>query len=406
MIEAGSQAFRKTSFALAFGSFLVFCNLYLFQPMLPLMVEHFAISATKANWLLAASTFGLAFTLVPWAMISERIGRRPVMLFSLSLMPVVGALMLLSESFLYLVIMRAFMGIALAGFAAVAVAYMAEEFSPAALMTAVGVYISANSLGGIVGRISGGVLTGSFGWEGAVIAMALFTSMGVTLVIWLLPRQQHFEPAKVGVLTHSRAVIDHFRNPVIWLAMLIGGINFALFVNLYSVMAFRLVAPPYSLPISFASMIFLCYLAGTLSSSLSGRWTAKHSPIQGMVVGSLLLALGVLVASHPSIPAMLIGLLIISGGAFFTHSLAYAWVSRNAKEGKATATALYLVHYYTGGSLGGFLLIASWQHRGWLGVVLASTALIAAMLFAIGLLKKRLSRPPAVTPEIHRAEVN
>lgn len=50
--------------------------------------------------------------------------------------------------------------------------------------------------------------------------------------------------------------------------------------------------------------------------------------------------------------------MLISSGAFFTHSLAYAWVSQKANTAKATATALYLVHYYLGGSLGGFYLVA------------------------------------------------
>ncbi len=55
--------------------------------------------------------------------------------------------------------------------------------------------------------------------------------------------------------------------------MLIGGFNFALFVNLYTVMGgFRLVAPPYLLSISLTSMIFLCYLSGTVTAKLSGRW--------------------------------------------------------------------------------------------------------------------------------------
>ncbi|MFZ6044468.1 MFS transporter, partial [Vibrio natriegens] len=78
-------------------------------------------------------------------------------------------------SLLTLSLARALMGAALAGFAAVAVAYMAEEFTPRALMLAVGGYISANSLGGIIGRISGGFLSEQFGWQGAALVMAVFS---------------------------------------------------------------------------------------------------------------------------------------------------------------------------------------------------------------------------------------
>ena len=79
---------------------------------------------------------------------------------------------------------------------------------------------------------------------------------------------------------------------------------------------------------------------------------------------------------------MILGLALISFGAFFTHTLAYAWVSQKTTHAKATATALYLVHYYVGGSLGGFFLIYCWQHGGW-GYVIAGGMLLYLMIFAL-----------------------
>lgn len=133
MICTDSPSYRSVSFALAFGSFIVFANLYLFQPMLPLMASHFNVSSTQINWVLAASTLTLALSLIPWAVYSETVGRRRVMLISLFLLPFVGLMLLASESLIGLALSRAAMGASLAGFAAVAVGYMAEEFSPKAL---------------------------------------------------------------------------------------------------------------------------------------------------------------------------------------------------------------------------------------------------------------------------------
>ena len=375
MIEIKTAAYRRASFALALGSFLVFCNLYMFQPMLPLMAEKFNASAIEINWLLAASTLTLALTLVPWAIGSEIIGRRKVMMLSLFLLPFTGMAMLLTDSLLMLTLARGVIGISIAGFAAVAVAYMAEEFTPKALMLAIGGYISANSLGGITGRLYGGFVTEYWGWEVAVIGMAIFSLLGALLVNRLLPEQHYFTPKKGQFRNHNRHVIGHLKQRELWLAMIIGGINFALFVNLYTVMGFRLVAPPYSLSISLTSMIFLCYLSGTITAKLSGRWSQAYSPINGMVLGTTVSALGMWIAAYDSLYTMLIGLLLISSGAFFTHSLAYAWVSQKANTAKATATALYLVHYYVGGSLGGFYLVACWQYGTWHGVLMGGMVL-------------------------------
>jgi len=78
---------------------------------------------------------------------------------------------------------------------------------------------------------------------------------------------------------------------------------------------------------------------------------------------------------------IIIGLNLLSFGAFFTHSLAYGWVSQQAEKSKSTATALYLVHYYVSGSLGGFYLIYCWQHGGWQQVMIGAGLLYVVVFY-------------------------
>lgn len=398
MIQIGSKQYQNVTWGLALGSFLIFCNLYLFQPMLPYMAQHFAVTETQINWIFAASTLALSVFLVPWAVASESYGRRKVMLTGLLSLPFINLAMLMSDSLLSLILLRALLGIALAAFASVAVAYMVEELSEKAFSKAIGTYIAANSLGGIFGRIAGGTLTDALGWQYAVLVIAGLTFLGGLVVIRLLPIQKNFTPQRGMLRYHNKALIKHVKNKTLWLAMLVGGINFALFVNLYSVMGFRLVAPPLSLPVSLASLIFLCYLAGTISSKLTGRWCAHFSPITGIVTGSAISFVGMMVAYFDSIASMVLGLMLISFGAFFTHTLAYSWVSRKATHAKATATALYLVHYYIGGSIGGFFLIYCWQHGGWLSVMQGGSVLYLALFSLCYLLSKQDAKPTDCEP--------
>lgn len=382
MIETGTKQYHQVTWGLALASFLIFCNLYLFQPMLPFMAQHFLVSETQINWVFAASTLALSLFLVPWAVASESFGRHKVMMLGLLSIPFINLAMLTCDSLVAIVALRALLGIALAAFAAVAVAYMVEELSEVAFSRAIGSYIAANSLGGIFGRIAGGMLTDHLGWQYAVLCIALGTLIGALVVFRLLPKQVNFTPQRSMLRYHNKAVVKHLQNPTLWLAMLIGGINFALFVNLYSVMSFRLVAPPHNLPIGLASLIFLCYLAGTLSSKLTASWSKRYPPVAGMVAGSIISLSGMCIAYIDSLSAMILGLMCISFGAFFTHTLAYSWVSRKATQAKATATALYLVHYYIGGSAGGFFLIYCWQHGGW-SHVMQGGALLYLLLFAL-----------------------
>ncbi|MUK69246.1 MFS transporter [Aliivibrio fischeri] len=382
MIEFKSKAYYQVSAALAFGSFIVFCNLYLFQPMLPVLAEHFSVSATKINWLLAAGTFTLAFMLLPWAIVSDFIGRRKVMLLSLFLLPAIGLLSLFTDNLTVLIVSRAIMGMALAGFTAVAVAYMAEAFTAKAFSYAIGAYISANSLGGISGRLFGGIITDHFDWQTAVIFMASVSFIGAMLVAFVLPKESKIHEDKIELSSYYRVIVQHLRNRRLFLAMIIGGVNFALFVNLYSVTGFRLIAEPYSLPLSVTSMIFLCYLSGTVSSRLVGLWSQRFSSVFGMFVGTLISLIGMFITTSDSLVIIVIGLNVLSFGAFFTHSLAYGWVSQQAETAKSTATALYLVHYYVSGSLGGFYLMYCWQHGGWSTVMLGASFLYM-IIFAL-----------------------
>ncbi|EGR3366323.1 MFS transporter [Vibrio parahaemolyticus] len=387
MVSFGTPEYKRITLSLALGSFLVFSNLYLLQPMLPTFATLFSISETQVNWLFAASTLALSFSLVPMAVLSESIGRKPVMMVGLFSIPAISALMLLGDSFIFLVACRALIGIALAAFAAVAVAYMAEELDKHAFSMAIGTYIAANSLGGIAGRISGGLLADNFSVDVAIEVMMVVTLIGVIYVHYLLPKQRNFTPSSSSLRHQNRAIIGHFRNQRVWFAMLIGGLNFALFVNLYSVMGFRLVSAPHNVPVGLASLIFICYLGGTFSSRCAGHWSKRYSSILGMFIGAVVSMAGMWIAAFESLAAMLIGLLLISFGAFFTHTLAYGWVGQNATQAKATATALYLVHYYVGGSLGGFLLLYCWQHGVWSTVLLGGSVLYAVMFAAIAYLK-------------------
>jgi MFS family permease len=108
-----------------------------------------------------------------------------------------------------------------------------------------------------------------------------------------------------------------------------------------------------------------------------------------MVVGALLTLSGAL-------PVVVVGLLVLTAGFFAAHATASAWVGARATTGRAQATALYNVAYYSGSALVGWLLGYAWSGRGWAAVVgavvvLAATALALALTVLPG---RSPGRPP------------
>ncbi|MDM5084048.1 MFS transporter [Aeromonas rivipollensis] len=397
MIEVGSREWIRATLALSLGSFLVFLNLYQTHPLLPLLAQVFSVSSLSAGWTLAGCTAGLAGSLLICARLADRFGRRRIMLWTLTCAILLSLCIPGVTRFDLLVCLRILQGALLAGLPATAIAYMGEEFSKRALLSAVGVYIAANSLGGIAGRVVGGLLAGWFGdWQHTFLGIGLISLALLPLVIWLLPAQTRFVAVEAAPGQLRRAIQSHLGNPLLLGAYLIGGLNFMVFLNQYSYLTFLLAKAPFSLPTQWLGMLFLTYLTGTLASSLSGRCAHRWGAQRLLLAGIALMALGSLALLQGTLAAIIGGLLVSSFGFFLAHACASAWVGQHVEHNRALASSLYLVGYYLGASLGGLYLHPFWERGGLWGLVLGIELVLcvtAALSLWLGHLKGRTVPP-------------
>lgn len=396
MIQSGSRTWWRMTLALCLASFMVFSNLYVTQPLLPMLAREFGVTPLQASYSFTLSTLALGLSLLIYGPLSDAIGRRWLMLGSMLGIVVCTAVLSQVEDYNHLLFWRALQGLFLGGLPAMALAYMADEFEPQALLSAVGLYIAANSLGGIGGRLIGGFAGEYLGWSNAFMVIGALGLLLWLVVAWLLPAPQQFRPRPLHPASMLRDLGTHLRTPKLLLAFLIGGLNFMIFVNQYSFITFVLEADPWNLSASWLGMLFLTYLTGTVGSSLSGKLGRRFGQPQCMVAGSLLLMVGTLVTLSPWLPVIILGFFINAFGFFFAHSTASAWVSRNATHAKASASSLYLVFYYTGASVGGHYLNLFWQWQQWQGVVAGSLLILVITASCSALLMQMQQRQPSV----------
>ncbi len=380
MIEARTQGFWRATLALCLGSFMVFANLYISQPLLPMLAENFNLSALEASLSFTITTFMLGLSLLFYGPLSDAIGRKWLMLCSMA--GAVFCTFLISQisDYQHIVILRAIQGFCLGGLPAIAIAYMGDEFATPALTLAVGFYISGNSLGGIGGRLIGGFMGDWFGWSDAFLFMALLSIVCLIVFVYLLPDSKQFQPSPLRFKKVFSDLSGHLKNPLLLTAFLISGFNFFIFVNQYTYATFLLSQEPYNLSASWLGMLFLTYLSGTLGAAFSGRLTGWLSQPAIMAFGVCLLILGSGLMLTSSINWIITGFLVNAFGFFVAHSNASSWVSHNAKRAKASASSLYLVFYYLGASTGGFYLDIFWRWMGWQGVIFGSWLILALTL--------------------------
>lgn len=380
MIDARTGAWWRATAALCLGSFIVFINLYVPQPLLPDLREAYGISTLSVSLVMSIATLSLALSLLFFGPLSDAIGRERIMRYTLLVAGLCSVLLAFAPTIETLLALRFVQGFFLGGLPAVAIAWMGDEFDRPGLLSAVGLYIGANSLGGISGRIIGGSVAQWGGASAAFMTVGLLTLLG-GLVFWhLLPQSQAFRPRSFHLPTALSGLFSHLRSPLLIAAYALGGINFLIFINQYSYVTFRLSEAPYHLAATSLGLIFLTYLGGTLGSALSGRLASRFSPAQCILLGVVILMAGTAVTLFESLPLIIVGLTINAFGFFLAHSLASGWVGRYASGARGSASALYLVFYYLGASLGGFWLEPFWRWAGWLGIAIGSWLLLTITL--------------------------
>ncbi len=365
----GGPGYRRMSFALFLAGVATFALLYSTQALLPLISGDLGVTASDASWTVAAATGGLAVFVLPMSALSERFGRRTVMTASLTVAVTVGLLVPFAPSLPALVALRAVQGAALAGLPASATAYLAEEVRPRALVTAIGLFVAGNSVGGMSGRIITGWVAQEWGWRVAVGVIGLVAVVCAVAFRLLLPAPRHFTAGSLRPRVLVRTVRDHLADPLLRRLYAIGALFMTVFGGVYTVIGYRLTEAPFSLPQGVIGSIFLVYLVGTVSASTAGRLVGRLGRRGALYLGGGTTAAGLLLSLAPSLPLVLLGLVLITAGFFAGHAVASSAVGKTATHGRAQASALYQSAYYIGSSAGSTVGAVAFHSGGWAGTV-------------------------------------
>lgn len=382
----GTERIRPTRWALFAASFTTFSLLYFVQSLLPIYSDYFGISAAQASLALSSTTGIMAVALLFSGVLSDRIGRKPIMLASLFASTVLTFLMVFSPNWATLVAIRFAMGISLCGVQAVAMAYLAEEIEPVSLGATMGLFISGGALGGLFGRLFVSALADATGWREATLAMAVIALVASVFFARSLPPSRNFQPQqlRIGQLASSAKKI--LRDPVLLKLIATGFLLMGAFVTTFNYMTYRLVEAPFNLSHSMVGLVFLVYLTGMSGSASIGNLASRRNRGSVLFCVLVLLLAGIVLTLSDNLLVVIIGLALLTFAFFSGHSIASSWTSSRATQSRALAASLYLFAYYQGSSLlgtgGGYL----WQSWGWSGVVVLTSGLtIVAGLISIGL---------------------
>ena len=388
----GSREYRRLIIGLFFAGIATFAQLYSAQAVLPQISDELSVSPATAALTVSATTLGLALAVIPWSIVADRIGRVPAMAIGVLTATVFGLSAPLSGEIVMLLVLRFAEGVALGAVPAVALAYLSEEVDARHAAAAAGSYIAGTTVGGLLGRIGSGIVGEVGGWRAGILSVAVMCAVAAVLFLWLTPRARGFVPGRLradrrpGILERLRGPL---RSRLQWALYAQGFLLMGAFVAVYNYLGFHLSAEPFALPVWVVTLLFLAYLAGTVSSPWAGTLASRigRFPVLLGSIGVMAVGAGLLLA--PITAIVLPGLVLFTAGFFGAHAVASGWTPvAVGPASRAQASSLYYFAYYAGSSLFGWMLGlvfggASW---GWfVAVILAMCA--AAALAAVSALR-------------------
>ena len=395
-IEKDTPMFMRTVLALFSGGFATFALLYCVQPMMPVLSREFSINAAQSSLILSVSTAMLALGLLITGPISDRLGRKPVMVLSLFSAAIFTLASGMVPSWEGVLITRALVGLSLSGLAAVAMTYLSEEIHPNHIGLAMGLYIGGNAIGGMSGRVITGVLIDYVSWHAAIMVVGGLALIAAAVFWKILPESRNFRARSLHPRSLLEGFVVQFRDAGLPLLFIEAFLLMGSFVTLFNYIGYRLLAEPYHLSQAVVGLFSVVYLSGIYSSAKIGSLADKLGRRQVLWAVIVMMLIGVSLTMFTPLPVVIVGVLLFTFGFFGAHSVASSWIGRRAITAKGQASSLYLFSYYVGSSVAGTGGGVFWHYAGWNGIGLFIGALLLVAL-AVAL---RLAKLPPLEAKV------
>lgn len=389
---AGEVPSRGTSLPatqlLVFGvGAAAFTNIYITQPVLPVISAEFGVDAAVASHTVSATILGIALSNLPFGRLGDRYPLRPLLLLGGALVALAGLLCALTDSFSLLVAARFVQGLFIPALTTCVAAYLANSLPVARLNVVMGAFISATVVGGLGGRLLGGYLHPPLHWRYAFVSAAVLLIVAVLAAARWLPgvnARPHHAEGEIGF----RRLLASW--PVLRLYAVAFG-AFWVFSATFNFLPFHLSEPPISASTNLITSLYVAYLIGAVMGPLSGRLANRYGTGRTMALGAVVLGVSLAGLLVPSLPVVVIALLGSCAGFFTTHAAASGALNSRLTASRGRGNALYVLFYYVGGAAGITASGYAWRHGGW-PAVLALNGLVLAIPLGVGLLEMRLRR--------------
>ncbi|NUP64973.1 MAG: MFS transporter [Nonomuraea sp.] len=340
--------FARTLLAFTLTAILCSGQLYIVIPLLHDMATGWHASPGGLTWLVTAFGIGYGVGFLVFGPLSDRYGRRRLLLIGLPLAAVTSALVALSPNPEVALVLRAVQGVAVAMFPPAGMAYLVERLEPRRRVVAIAAVTGAFLASAVLLQVAAQVLVEAIGWRGLfLLSAAGFALAGLGLRAVMLPDLPR--PEAGSLLSVYRAVPGLLFDRVLALRYLATVVLMAGFVAVYTGLQISGGASPAELLTLRASGLPAIVLMPVLMPWLARIPTVARAA-SFLVLGALALAAVAFTGATALGLVLLLAVYVaaITGGLPSMNEA----VSAQAGAARGTALALFSCALAVGGSVG------------------------------------------------------
>jgi MFS transporter, YNFM family, putative membrane transport protein len=370
------------SIVIGLTAFLTVVDLFATQAILPSLTRHYGVTPAAMGFAVNASTLGMAFSGLAIGYFSREIDRRKGILASLVLLAIPTALLAHAPDLTTFTLLRVAQGLCMAAAFTLTLAYLGEHYSAADSASAFAAYITGNVASNLIGRLISAAVADHFGLASNFYFFAALNLLGAVLVYFTVERTPCMTCVTPAMGSHFNAWVMHLKNASLRASFAIGFCILFAFIGTFTFVNFVLVQPPLGVSAMTLGFVYFVFVPAMATTPLAGRAVARFGTRPTFWTALGVAALGLPLLVLPSLPAVLLGMVLVGAGTFFAQACATGFVGRAATSERGAASGLYLASYFFGGLVGSAVLGPIFDMFGWRACVagIAVALLIAALL--------------------------
>ncbi|MFE6713785.1 Cmx/CmrA family chloramphenicol efflux MFS transporter [Streptomyces sp. NPDC057695] len=298
-------------YLLAFSLFAMGSAEFLLAGVLPDIADDLDISLSSAGALISAFAIGVVIGGPPLAVLTLRWPRRTTLVISQAVFAAGVAVGLLTDDFTVLLVTRFLIGLAYAGFWAVAAVTAISLVTPDRTARASGVVVSGLSIAMVAGGPAGAFLSHFTGWQGGFWAVVALTVLSAVATIVAVPATKAAQEPSV------KRELRTMRQPQLWVVYAATLLSTAAYMISYNYLAAFLTDVTGVDSVWVPGILVLFGIGAFIGLSIGGR-IADGRPHHALLIGAGgILVCSVLLALLAEYAVAVVPLVLLLGVAGF-----------------------------------------------------------------------------------------